>query len=129
MQLDESVYLMENNIGNTCLHYSGTERTCSDAEKEDIQEYRIPEGKYFLIGDNRAQSLDSRQCFDSIGSCRSYREAQFVPRSQIQGRVLLSLGHFDVVDSVIPLELGDLSWVIKPRWTNIPQSHDYGELR
>jgi len=129
IQINESSYLSDQNQWNTCLRYPGSGRECTLAEKQTTHEYRVPEWKYFVLWDNRSQSLDSRQCFDSYGGCNSYREAQFIPRSQVQWKVLLSLGHFDILDSVVPINLGDLSWIVSPRWLDIPKSHTYLELQ
>lgn len=43
-------------------------------------EYRVPAGKYFLMGDNRAHSYDSRSFLDP-----------FIPERAIQGRIIFSL--------------------------------------
>lgn len=46
-------------------------------------EYRVPAGKYFLMGDNRAHSYDSRSFIDP-----------FIPEQAIQGRLIFSLVPF-----------------------------------
>lgn len=43
VQIDESGYLSDKNNGSTCLRYILTDYTCSEKEKEKINEYRIPE--------------------------------------------------------------------------------------
>ncbi len=47
-----------------------------------IDEFIVPEGHYLLMGDNRAESLDARQCF---GSCYNER-TPFVETDKIKGR-------------------------------------------
>lgn len=46
-------------------------------------EYRVPAGKYFLMGDNRARSYDSRSFLDP-----------FIPEQVIQGKIIFSLVPF-----------------------------------
>ena len=46
-------------------------------------EYRVPAGKYFLMGDNRAHSYDSRSFLDP-----------FISEQAIQGRIIFSLVPF-----------------------------------
>jgi signal peptidase I len=46
--------------------------------------FRVPEGHYLLFGDNRAESLDARQCFSTTG-CDG-KHTPFVSQKFIQGR-------------------------------------------
>ena len=48
------------------------------------QKFVVPSGHYLLFGDNRSESMDSRQCF-SGGGCDGSR-TPFVPASGVQGR-------------------------------------------
>ena len=56
----------------------------------------VPEGRYFLMGDNRRRSLDGRHCFQKVGDCDSDEDLRaFVPKENISGRaewVLWPLG-------------------------------------
>ncbi|MBI5152619.1 signal peptidase I [Candidatus Peregrinibacteria bacterium] len=71
----EEPYLNKASKGNTTTF--GLGRT----------EFKIPEGKYFLAGDNRPQSTDGRTCFKDVmaGGCKDPENA-FVPLSDIAGR-------------------------------------------
>ncbi len=117
VEIDESEYL-KNNYGNTCIDI--------DCYSDPVT-FTIPEKHYFLMWDNRPQSLDSRQCF---GECALSDDIRFVPQSSISGRVAYSLGHFDMFERILPVPaLGTLRQVIPWRGTNILNSHIYPELQ
>lgn len=73
VRLDES-YLNDKNLGHTFKHPQME-------QSDERMEYVVPEGQYFVLGDNRKNSTDSRS-FVARGS-----ESAFVPEDNIQGRV------------------------------------------
>ena len=123
IKLDESPYLQEK-FGKTCLNYSGV--GCDNESRL----FTVPKGHFFLMGDNRPQSLDARKCFSNSGCIGDYRTAQFVPMSQIQWRVAYSLGHFDLMKQILPYPIiGTLKQVIPFRGKDIQNTHTYSELK
>lgn len=75
----EEAYLSDNNRGSTYRFNSQGGVAASDTSEEA---FHVPEGEYFLLGDNRKGSLDSRT-FPYLGS----HQSAYVPRSNIKGSV------------------------------------------
>lgn len=74
-KLNEDSYLDERNNGKTFRHPPGS------GNGEEIR-YAVPTGQYFLLGDNRQGSLDSRSFLGT-----DQKPDPFVPEDNIKGRV------------------------------------------
>ncbi len=75
-KLDESQYLNTRNLGHTYRHPPSSGDTTSVT-------YNVAQGSYFLLGDNRLGSLDSRSFFTDGGTTPE----PFVPQKNIKGKV------------------------------------------
>ena len=80
-------YLSSENQGFTCLTRSNS---CTTTQDIDGKEFLVPYGEYFVLGDNRKGSNDSRHWTDS----------SFVPLENVRGKV-----------RVIIWPISDFSWV------------------
>ena len=101
-KLDER-FLAPSNLGSTCISSS----FCSDAEKSTIVDFDIPDGEYFVLGDNRLASRDSRTCFQM--KCAE-DTSNFLTQDEIEGRAILTFAriwqegnkkHFSVTNTRI----------------------------
>lgn len=75
-KLDET-YLSAENAGYTCPQ---PQDNCTNSQAKTS--FTVPEGQYFLMGDNRRGSSDSRSFKDTDGD-----PIPFVPANNIKGRV------------------------------------------
>jgi len=74
-QIDEP-FLNEENLNRTYI---------SQKQRQNV--YEVPEGYYFVMGDNRNHSNDSRSWLEPI----SQNAFPFVPEANISGRVMIVL--------------------------------------
>ncbi len=114
IKINES-YLSSVNIGQTRL-----------PENVKTNQFLIPEGYYWVMGDNRNNSADSRSCFRTcIGENIT---AHFIKRKDIIGRVLINLGYYNIFSAGWVLDGKKWSWTYPPRFLDHPRSAKYPEL-
>ena len=111
-KLDEE-YLNEENAWNT------------KAQKKS-NTYTVPEWKYFVMGDNRNHSSDSRSCFSY--SCSATSRDNFIAKKFVVWKVLVDFGYFnfrkfsfthpDITEDWKPIST-------VPKWMNSVDSYNY----
>ncbi|MDD2916626.1 MAG: signal peptidase I [Candidatus Gracilibacteria bacterium] len=110
VKLDEG-YLSITNKGKTLLPIDVKET-----------EFTVPEGEYFVMGDNRNNSSDSRSCFQS---CTIANSRHFVSRSNIIGKLSVDFGYTNIFDKNNPNAPENQPM----RLLNTPKNWTYPELQ
>lgn len=83
--LDEP-YLTKENQGKT-----------STFSNKAVKRYKVPEGKYFVLGDNRRESTDSRSCFKAPFSLGCEGDKFFLDEKRIEGKAWVILWPFSKI--------------------------------
>ncbi len=98
IMLDET-YLNESNKGKTKTYF------------KNLTIFEVPADKYFVLGDNRKASTDSRSCFQhtlSSNNCENNIDAAFVAEKDIRGKASIvwwPLANMRVIEKMTYSEL------------------------
>lgn len=110
VKLEES-YLIDDNKNSTFVW------TSENLEKT----YKLWDGDYFVMWDNRKHSTDSRECFSNC-----IKRSEFIKKSDMVWKVFLDLWYFNIFK--LEFQHPDLWIKTFPRFFSSPSSFDYKGL-
>jgi signal peptidase I len=86
--IDGLVYVADEKLDELYLDENSLEKTYPGMDRVDS--YEVAEDGYFVLGDNRGASTDSRNCFrDSfVGACENADAQNYITNENIIGKVI-----------------------------------------
>ncbi len=86
----KEMYLNDRNQDRTCFS-----RNCVSSEDTNGRKFVVPEDKFFVLGDNRLSSSDSRSAIHSGSAFNNGTANPFVPLENITGAAQMIIWPFD----------------------------------